>query len=616
MPGALKVLLSRGVSKSVILSACRIAAKKGITPVEYLVRNGLVSPEAIYSAYAEHCGVPFLPKRSFRPRTINDRPIQMGEFEHGPMLVSVSDGKPVYVVAPDYEQFDMVRDHLRRNPDFAAQVRIAEPSALRFAATVMNSPASDLECRFPDLSAKPTSGGRTWPVFLAAFTAAICVITVPVLFWFYLLAVLVAVACLVSGLARLISVWTTWLDPLDFRLPGRFHKSDICWPRYSVLVPLYREAAVVRELLRALRQIDYPVSRLQILLLVETDDSETLAALRGEPLDRHMDILVVPRGWPKTKPRALSYGLDAATGDYVTVFDAEDRPAPDQLKKAALMFVLAPDDLACIQARLSIDNSHDGFFSRQFALEYACLFDQLLPWFYRNGLPFPLGGTSNHFRKSALDRVGGWDRHNVTEDADLGVRLARFGYRLAVLASSTYEEAPVRFSTWFAQRARWYKGWLQTICVHMRAPAELVKDLGIVPVAALAAVFVGSLFLIALHPVFLLLLTGYATGVMDLPWQDGPAGRVFLVIGAAAAAIGYLGAAVAAWAAAARRRIKPRYADLLAVPVYWVFTGFAFYRALWEFFRAPYHWNKTEHGQAKRRFRSSSIVRRRRRNVR
>ena len=232
-------------------------------------------------------------------------------------------------------------------------------------------------------------------------------------------------------------------------------------PSYSVLVPLFREAGVVPHLLQALRGIDYPRDKLDVLLLVESIDVETQAALAETKLDAHMRVIVVPDGAPRTKPRALQYALQLTRGMNVVVFDAEDVPEPDQLRRAAAALAAGAGRLGCLQGRLNIYNPDASWFTRQFAIEYTALFDCILPLLQRLRLPVPLGGTSNHFPRAVLDAVGGWDPFNVTEDADLGIRLARCGYEVGVLASTTWEEAPATASVWSGQRRRWLKGWMR-----------------------------------------------------------------------------------------------------------------------------------------------------------
>jgi len=600
VPAELRVLLSRGLSQSTCLRVCKLAEDLNLSASEVLVRAGYSEDEHVYSAFAESCGVPFLPMGSFRPRTVNDTPLEFGHSAFGPMLLGLHNAQPVYLIAPQYSQFAAVRDHLRRHPGLARQIRITEPAGLVHARTVMNQPSTDLECRYPELSAKRKSVRRHLFGFALGCLAMAALLLFSAGIWFVALVAVLSVSCVICGVLRFLSAWRSLPTATRFDLPAAYRNPAIRWPDYTVLVPLYKEGDVVPGLVAAMARLDYPADRLQVLFLVESDDLETANALRQQNLPSHMELLIVPDGSPRTKPRALSYGLAQATGTYMTVFDAEDHPEADQLKKAAVLFSLLPKDLVCLQARLEIDNANESFVSRQFALEYATLFDQLLPWFFQQRLPFPLSGTSNHFRREALEQVGGWDRYNVTEDADLGIRLARFGYRTGVFPSRTFEEAPVRFQNWFAQRARWHKGWLQTICVHARDPKLVVDELGWRATAALAGFYGASFLLIAFHPVFVVLLAAYAGGLLDPPVAETVMETFFLWLSASAALVGYGGGVVAILTAAQRNRLRPRLTDALLLPLYWFLTGLAFYRAVYEFLRDPYHWNKTAHGGTQR----------------
>ena len=228
-------------------------------------------------------------------------------------------------------------------------------------------------------------------------------------------------------------------------------------PSYSILVPLYDEVAALPYLVAALSALDYPRSRLEILLVLEAHDRATREAAAALQLPAHFKFIVVPPGGPQTKPKALNYALELVRGDYVVVFDAEDRPEPGQLRAALAAFQVGHPDLACLQARLNIYNPRDSLLTRQFTLEYSALFDAVLPALERLSLPLPLGGTSNHFPTALLRQAGGWDPYNVTEDADLGIRLARLGFKTATLPSTTWEEAPDRLGNWFGQRSRWFR---------------------------------------------------------------------------------------------------------------------------------------------------------------
>ncbi|HEX6799256.1 MAG TPA: glycosyltransferase, partial [Ktedonobacterales bacterium] len=249
-------------------------------------------------------------------------------------------------------------------------------------------------------------------------------------------------------------------------------------PVYSVLVPLYHEGAIVPVLVQRLLALDYPPDRLDILLLVEEDDIETRDALDACVLPPQMEVIVLLPGRPRTKPRALNVGLAYARGEFVVVYDAEDRPARDQLRKAVAAFRALPRRVVCLQARLNFYNRHQSLLTRMFAIDYAIWYDMLLPGLVAERAVVPLGGTSNHFRVAALRRMGGWDPYNVTEDADLGVRIARANLQIMMLDSITEEEAVARVFPWLRQRSRWIKGYIQTYLVHMRHPARLAREIG------------------------------------------------------------------------------------------------------------------------------------------
>lgn len=364
-------------------------------------------------------------------------------------------------------------------------------------------------------------------------------------------------------------------------------------PRYTVLVALYREVAVAGQLISSLQTLDYPCDRLQILLITEADDTETRAALRRCTPPSHMRIVTVPDGQPRTKPRALNYALAEATGDFVVVYDAEDEPEPDQLRKAATAFRHGPANVGCLQAQLKIHGSDQNWFTQQFAIEYAALFGCILPALERWQLPIPLGGTSNHFPRRALDDVGAWDAYNVTEDADLGIRLARLGWRVGTLPSVTWEEAPDTFQAWRQQRIRWMKGWLQTALVHSRQPRRLMSQLGLRGFLGLAVTFAGMLLSAIVHPAYLVAVAVAAIS------SGGDASALGWVgwIGAGVFATGYLVSIAIAWRAARDHGYAGLAARTAWLPVYWLMISLAAYGALHEFAMrsSRFRWNKTDH---------------------
>jgi cellulose synthase/poly-beta-1,6-N-acetylglucosamine synthase-like glycosyltransferase len=231
-------------------------------------------------------------------------------------------------------------------------------------------------------------------------------------------------------------------------------------PVYSVIAPLRGEARMVDQLLSAIEALDYPADKLDVIIAVEADCHDTRAAITARKHRIPVTVIPVSPGEPRTKPKALSVALPLARGAYTVIYDAEDRPEPNQLRLAVHAFRSAGDELACVQARLHMDTK-TSWHARYFTAEYAGHFDFFLPRLAALGLPLPLGGSSNHFRTKTLCDVGGWDPYNVTEDADLGMRLARFGYRCGVIDSTTCEEAPANIRRWLAQRSRWFKGWMR-----------------------------------------------------------------------------------------------------------------------------------------------------------
>ena len=299
---------------------------------------------------------------------------------------------------------------------------------------------------------------------------------------YFLLVILTAIPFAFVVSQRLIALIVFWRNPL----PKLAHiaRFDIhatpstSLPVYSVLVPLFHEADVLRDILDALVKLKYPPAKLDVILILEETDALTQRAISGIDLPGFVKVLIVPDLQPRTKPKALDYAMQFTSGEFIVVYDAEDVPEPNQLRKALQVFAQHPD-IDCLQARLNIHNASENWLTAQFALEYTTLFDGLLPALERLGLPIPLGGTSNHFRRHTLLASGLWDPYNVTEDADLGLRLERQGRKIGILDSTTWEEAPADLGNWIRQRTRWIKGWMQTYLVHMRNPLVLQRELGL-----------------------------------------------------------------------------------------------------------------------------------------
>ena len=363
-------------------------------------------------------------------------------------------------------------------------------------------------------------------------------------------------------------------------------------PPYTVLVALHDEAEVMDQLVRRLARIDYPSDRLQGLLILEAHDHHTIAAAMAAPRPSWLEVFVAPPGQPQTKPRALNCALPHATGELLTVYDAEDEPDPQQLREAAARFAEARGGrLACLQAPLRIRRTGLGsapspFLDRQFAAEYASLFETVLPGMARLGLPFPLGGTSNHFRVDVLREIGGWDPFNVTEDADLGFRLWDRGWRLGVMSRPTWETPPGQISDWLPQRTRWLKGYMQTWGVHTRRPWRLGARGAFALLMTVGACIVSaSVHGLSLAWVAATVLVAAAAG---LPPQTPGLALSVLILGAASA---WLSCAIGA------RRAGVPYGptDMIAAPAYWALQSLAAVHAVWRLVREPFAWDKTRH---------------------
>ena len=371
---------------------------------------------------------------------------------------------------------------------------------------------------------------------------------------------------------------------------------DADLPVYSVLIPMFREGQVLPDLVAAISALDYPAAKLDVLLVLESVDTETQEIAASLDLPGFMRVIVVPESQPRTKPKALNYALHFARGDFVVVYDAEDAPEPDQLRLAVATFRSGPQDQICLQGRLNIHNVRECWLTRQFALEYSVLFDITLPGLERLGLPIPLGGTSNHFPRAVLDRWIGWDPFNVTEDADLGIRLARTGGRIGILNSTTWEEAPAAFGVWLRQRTRWLKGWMQTYLVHTRQPARLLRELG--PARFIGFhLYSGGLVLSALvFPIFCaMVVVEFWEGEWLRRPQTLTAGAlwslaIFNLVVAFSTSV--IAAIIAAW----RRKRAWLALGAPLMPIYWFLISIAAYRAVWQLATAPHHlWEKTVH---------------------
>lgn len=580
------------VAPGAYLAAEARARRIGVGVDDVLIASGALDEAALARGFALRWRLPFVEA----PRL--DAFNGPGAILSG--LASLEEGGGArFAVAPRGLRAQALARALRRPgaaPD--GRLAVAPAAALRAAALSGLAPrlAREAAATLPDALAARLAAPSPAQAGAVALLVLTCLVALAAI------GVAGSLAALAVGAVFLVAVVSRLATVLAFRdeAPCAAPLDDADLPRYAVVVAMYREEAVVADLVTALARLDYPPEKLRVSLVVEEDDAHTRAALAAMTLPPRMEVIVVAPGRPRTKPRALNVALAACDADLFVIYDAEDRPQPDQLRKAAARFAAAPAHVACVQARLAIDNAHETLISRLFALDYAGLFEVANPGFAALDWPMLLGGTSNHFRVSALRAVGGWDAWNVTEDADLGLRLARAGYGVETIRSVTWEEAPVTLRAWLAQRRRWLKGWMQTALVHTRAPLRLWRELGPDRLLAVVGTLGGGLLSAVFGPPFV------ARVVVDLV-----SGRLVRVDTALDVAVSALTLTLVAFGLAcailppligARRaghRGLARFVVLL--PLYYLLVSWASWRALIELVHAPHRWAKTLHGVSRRR---------------
>ncbi len=598
LPVEIAFLAGRGIAPVQLAEAARRAERRRSEPAREVFAAGLIDEESYYRALAAELGLPFH-AGPFAPRPGGEHEaILRGGI--APVRSDSSSG-PRFVMAPEGPA---LRAMLESGPRRRDDVAVVTPR--RFHAALREANADRLALRAANLDAPGlardsartgSSRGQRIAATLAAAAVLAGAVVAPLETFF---AVALLLGPLFLGLI-LLRLGAAIEQPLpDLWRQHRWRVDDSRLPVYTVAIPLYREEAVLEQMLAALRKLDYPPSKLDIRLLIEADDTGMQSALSRLTLPPQIQVTIVPPGEPRTKPRALNLALIEARGALFTIFDAEDIPDPQQLRMAAARFLRAPEDLACLQARLVIDHPGEGLLPALFALEYAGLFEVLNPGLLRAGLPIMLGGTSNHFRTGALRAVGGWDAWNVTEDADLGVRLARAGYRMGDLPSQTREEAPLTLRAWLKQRSRWIKGYIQTLVTHSRAPIAVLREAGLPAAFAFLSLGLGTIVTALAYPVFAV--------AAFLAWREGSLFAPTHVFGSVASALAvgvWLFGAVALFlppALGALRRGSPKLLLLLPLlPFYYGLVCIAAWMALHEYRARRFTWNKTTHGLARRR---------------
>jgi cellulose synthase/poly-beta-1,6-N-acetylglucosamine synthase-like glycosyltransferase len=368
-------------------------------------------------------------------------------------------------------------------------------------------------------------------------------------------------------------------------------------PVYTILLPVYKEDKIIHKLIWNLRNLNYPKGKLDVKLLIEEDDDKTLNAVRGLDFPANFEVIVVPYHMPKTKPKACNYGLFFSRGEYLTIYDAEDVPDSDQLKKVVILFRKLPDEFIVVQGALNYYNKNENLLTRMFTLEYSLWFDYLLAGLESLDVPIPLGGTSNHFKLDKLMEMGAWDPFNVTEDADLGLRVFAKQYKIGLVNSTTFEEANNEPFNWIRQRSRWIKGYMQTYLVHMRNPIKLLRSVGWHGFLGFNFFVGGTWLTFLLYPVLVLFLIAYL--IFQFTWVRSLFPDWVLYVGTFNFFAGNILMIYVNMMAVFKRRYYELILYSICNPFYWLMHSTAAYKALWQLIYKPFYWEKTNHGLTK-----------------
>ena len=595
-----RLFLSRGIGKPTLAAAFEKAQRNGTTIERELIADGTLDPQIFYEGLAEWLDLPFF--AAINPANVLLTEMIDTQLTNGLLLRLSRPSLPsVLVLAPEAQRAIRLRDQLEASPQMREGLAIAPPQAIRDAIWQANSRsriervAEHLFASTPAFSARVVLTGWqgyvlgafsvSLPLAAYAWPQAVLLLLHIALSVIYLLAIALRAAALKLGARKGQAL-----------PPSLTAETDAPLPVYTVLVAAYREEAMVPQMMAALDALDWPKSLLDIKIVCEADDRPTIEALQRQATGAHYEIVEVPAGGPRTKPKALDYALAGARGDYIVIYDAEDRPHPQQLREAHVRFSQERDFLACLQAPLTISNAGASRIAALFALEYAGLFRSLLPLLARLELPMPLGGTSNHFRRAALETVGAWDPFNVTEDADLGIRLHRKGYRCGVLRLPTLEDAPTEWPVWRAQRSRWFKGWLQTVLVHFRAPTRLYEQIGAAGLVALFLTTGGMLFSALAHPLLAIFVLRSIWLFASGAWLGvGLAEQILFAVDVANIVGSYCLFALLGRNPMSEEERVAVGRPWSGVPFYWLMLSVAAWQAVKELAVNPFLWRKTPH---------------------
>lgn len=601
-------LANSGFSPETLAHASEQASRANIPASEWIIHRGLISRPDYVEAIGRHMGIAFA-RHGPRSDEITGVSGEIETYGSGCHALGIrraartgkGQDKQLYI-APVEGEASACLAGLRRMPNLE-NVILTPPDALRLAIhraqnrSWIRQASTSLKTILPEYcaSARLSAAQAIW------LTAVICLFGAGLTFaarpTFDALCLFLSFFYTATILVR--TYITARLDEIE---PGGHRPLPVAnpedYPDYSIIVALHDEAGQVESLVGALSRMEWPRSKLEVFFVCEQADRTTIAALREIELPQGFHLIICPPGLPRTKPRALNYVLPLCRGSFTVIYDAEDRPDPGQLREAWQAFDHdRSGGLACVQAPLRVYNRKQNWLTRLFAIEYDTLFLGMLPVLARIGAPMPLGGTSNHFRTKALRDAGGWDPFNVTEDADLGIRLSRMGYRCGTITRPTWEEAPPKLLIWIRQRTRWLKGWLQTILVHMRNPLRTHRELGLRGNLFFHLVLTAIVISMMVHPLYFV-LTGYQLYTLGSE-KPSLTQSAWLGLSMFNLAAGYLTYGVLARVVMIRNRIAGETLVLFTFPLYWLMISIAGWRALLQLFVRPFKWEKTAHGLAK-----------------
>jgi len=595
LPNSLSFLTRSNIAPSLIAKAASLAHQEGVLPDEALLAHGLMEERTFYQLLARYLAVPF----AGEPLPLDIGAAYAEAHEAGLAKIAHPDGV-AFLSAPRGERLAAMLRMKERSGRAPRHLAITTPGL--FARSLRHSVSKRLaaDASFKLMSADANLSAKSGTSFSQKLYILVYVILAAIALYWAPAAALLAFSVLSALMFFSAAVYRLFVAASAMGTARKTDQplADRDLPRYTIVVALHKEARICQALAERLQAIDYPRSKLDIKFVIEEDDDETRRALEALHLPPLFEIIVAPPGQPRTKPRALNIALPFARGDYLCVFDAEDAPDADQLRLAAARFAAAEETLACLQARLVVDNVADNALTKLFAIEYAALFEVQNAGLADCGHPLPLGGSSNHFRLPALRHVMGWDAWNVTEDADLGVRLARFGYQTGVLNSVTREEAPITLAAWLKQRRRWCKGWLQTVIAITRQPLRLARELGPRRAAAVALLLTGLVLgpLFWIPSVALMLWQFFAEGTF---LKSDPGGVCLSALWTCVAALGVAALFFPAWLGMRRQNLMHLWPMLPCLFTYSALHSLAAWLAVYDLVRNPFHWHKTEHGLAK-----------------